>query len=82
MKERCGCKIEMKEGHYFPTGIRYCPLHEAAPEMAKALRRLADASAVVGDLDHAGAQVPADAWAELWAANCAARGVIAKTERS
>lgn len=82
MIEKCTCKVEFTARVGGEPVIIFCPLHEAAPEMVEALTRLADASAVVGDLDHAGAQVPADAWAELWAANCAARGVIAKAERS
>lgn len=36
---KCGCKIEMKEGCYFPTGIIYCSLHEAAPEMLEACKK-------------------------------------------
>ena len=50
-------------------------------EMVERLKRLADASATVGNLDHAGAQVPPDAWAELWATNCAARALLAKVKR-
>ena len=53
----------------------------AAPDLLEALTRLANAAGVVGDLDHAGTQVPAEAWAEMYAAHCAARGVIAKTEK-
>ena len=50
----------------------------SAPELLGALKRLADASATVGNLDHAGVPVPADAWAELYNAHNAARGAIAK----
>ncbi len=50
-------------------------------QLLEALRQLADASATVGNLDHAGAQVPADAWADMYQANNAARAAVAEAER-
>lgn len=47
--------------------------------LVEACRRLADASATVGNLDHAGVLVPNEAWAEMYAANNFARAALAKT---
>ena len=46
---KCGCKIELQEGFYFPTGIIYCPLHEAAPQMLEMLKSALAVGQVVGD---------------------------------
>ena len=83
---KCGCKVRSYHYTYGTISpgqddIIYCPLHASAEAMLEALRRLADAAGVVGDLDHAGAQVPAEAWAEMYAAHCVARAVIPQAER-
>lgn len=51
-----------------------------ADKLAEALRDLANASATIGNLDHAGAPIPADAWADMYAANNAARAALAAYE--
>lgn len=51
-------------------------------ELTGALTRLANASATVGNLDHAGVPVPSSAWAEMYAANNAARAALAKVKGS
>ena len=50
----------------------------AYPKLVAALQRLADASASVGNLDHAGMPVPAETWAEMYAANNQARAALAE----
>ena len=51
-------------------------------KLVEALRELADASATIGNLDHAGVPVPADAWADMYQANCKARAILAEIERN
>ena len=48
----------------------------ASPVMKDSLKRLADASAAVGNMSHAGIPIPDEAWAALYAANNEARGIL------
>jgi hypothetical protein len=50
---------------------------QAGPALYDALTSLAGAAAVVNDLQHAGAPIPADAWADLFQATTGARAALA-----
>jgi len=57
-------------------------LLKAAPRLLEAGERLRVASAAVGNMDHAGIPVPAQAWAEMYAANCELAAAIAEASKS
>lgn len=51
-------------------------LSAALDGCVKALERLANASAIIGNCDYTGGTNNVEDWAELWASNCQARAAL------